>query len=198
MVCDTAIRTMWFVADSTSQHLLALCGFPEAVDVQVDAGATGDVRGPAAKYGVTVVRPAVVDPVLHTQIFQEVPGGGLRVGAKAGPSPAALTSSLKRPIHMGLRALLTYTVRVACRKVSATLARSMLFFLHCSKASNQVRFLSSSRMVWLLTVKLSFGTWGSTGLSGTSKPRVLRAFHERSIDLGTFCLLFDRHRRWRG
>ncbi|TNN74519.1 hypothetical protein EYF80_015299 [Liparis tanakae] len=71
---------------------------------------------------------------------------------------------------MGLRARLTCTVRVACRKVSATLARSMLLLLHCSRASNHVRFLSSSRMVWLLTEKLSVGMWGSSSLSEKSKP----------------------------
>lgn len=70
---------------------------------------------------------------------------------------------------MGVRARLTLTVREDCRKVSATLARSMSFLLHCSKASNQVRFLTSRRKVWLLTWKGSVETWGSSTLSETSE-----------------------------
>lgn len=62
---------------------------------------------------------------------------------------------------MGVRARLTYTLRVDCRRVSATLARSMLLFRHCSKASNQVRFLMS-RTVLLLTETVSEELCGSS------------------------------------
>jgi len=61
------------VADGASQLLLTLCGFPEAVGVQVDARAAGDVRRPAAEHGVTVVGPAVVDPVLCTKPKDSIP-----------------------------------------------------------------------------------------------------------------------------
>ena len=59
---------MWFVADGSSQLLLTLCGFPEAVGVQVDTRAGGDIRRPAAEYSVAVVGPAVVDPFLNTKV----------------------------------------------------------------------------------------------------------------------------------
>lgn len=52
-------------------------------------------------------------------------------------------------------------------KVSATLAKLMFLLMHCSKASNHVRFWTSRRNVWLLTVKGSVGTEGSSTLSET-------------------------------
>lgn len=55
------------MADGSAQLLLALGGFPEAVGVQVNAGAAGDVGRPAAEHGVAEVGPAVVDPVLTTE-----------------------------------------------------------------------------------------------------------------------------------
>lgn len=58
---------MWFVADSASQLFLTLGGFPEAIGVQVDTWASGDIGGPATEYSVTVVGPAVVDPILTTR-----------------------------------------------------------------------------------------------------------------------------------
>lgn len=58
---------MWFVADSASQLFLTLSGFPEAIGVQVDARAAGDIRRPATEYSVTVVSPTVVDPILNTK-----------------------------------------------------------------------------------------------------------------------------------
>lgn len=59
---------MWFVADCTSKLLFTLCGFPEAICVEVDTGATGDIRRPATEHSVTVVSPAVVDPILKTSV----------------------------------------------------------------------------------------------------------------------------------
>lgn len=59
--------TLRFVADGTSQLLLTLSGFPEAICVQVDTRATGDIRRPAAEYSVAVVSPAVVGPLLSTK-----------------------------------------------------------------------------------------------------------------------------------
>ena len=61
-----SLLTLWFAADSASQHLLTLGGFPEAVSVEVNTAASGDIRRPATEYGVTVVSPAVVDPILNT------------------------------------------------------------------------------------------------------------------------------------
>lgn len=97
------------------------------------------------------------------------------------PPYGALTSSLKRPIHMGVCALLTCTEKTDCRKASGTLARSMLLLIHCSKASSQVRFLASSRMVRLLTSKGSVGTWATSSLSEKSEHDVSRWCQRSSI-----------------
>ena len=82
---------------------------------------------------------------------------------RTGPG---LTSSLKSPIHMGVRAWLTSTVSEACRETSATLTRSMSRARQPATAPNHVRFPSSSCTVWLLKRRTSVGTAGSSGLSG--------------------------------
>lgn len=56
------------MADGSTQLLLTLRGFPKAVCVEVDAGATGVLRRPAAEYGVAVISPAVVDPFLKVKV----------------------------------------------------------------------------------------------------------------------------------
>lgn len=66
---------------------------------------------------------------------------------------------------MGVRARLTFTVKTDCWKVWTILARSILLLLHCSRASNQVMFLTSRRKVWLLTLKGCSEMLGSSILS---------------------------------
>lgn len=66
---------------------------------------------------------------------------------------------------MGVRARLTLTVRTDCWKVSTILARSMSLLVHCSRASNQVMFLTSRRKVWLPMLKASSEMLGSSILS---------------------------------
>lgn len=136
------------MADGSAQLLLTLGGFPKAVDVEVDTGAAGVLRRPAAEYGVAVISPAVVDPFLKVKLNTLHADKVTDPNQQQAPS---LTSSLKSPIHMGVFARLTFTVRTDWMKVSATLANSMSRLMHCSKASNQVRFWWSSRNVWLLT-----------------------------------------------
>lgn len=73
---ETVIRRMFilsnltlpFVADGSTQLLLALRGFPKAVGVKVDARAAGVLRRPAAEHGVAVISPAVVDPILRVKV----------------------------------------------------------------------------------------------------------------------------------
>ena len=67
---------------------------------------------------------------------------------------------------MGLRARLTCTLRTACWRASATLARSMPTWRHASSASSQVRFWCSSWKVCCLTWKGSVEMLGASGLSG--------------------------------
>lgn len=72
----TEIRWMWifsnltlpFVADGSSQLLLTLRSFPEAVGVKVDTRSTGVLGRPAAEHGVAVISPAVVGPFLKVKI----------------------------------------------------------------------------------------------------------------------------------
>lgn len=155
------------MTNGTSQLVLTLCGFPVAVGIQVNTGATGDIRGPTTEHSMAVVGPVVVVPALNTTRFVFFVKTILRMihRYKILFKNNRLTSSLLRPIHMGVCARLTCTVRVDCREISVTLARSMLLFLHCSKASNQVRFLTSRRMVWLLTWNRSVWKLGSSVLS---------------------------------
>lgn len=162
MVVRLSYLTVPFVADGSSQLLLTLRSFPKAVSVKVDARATGVLWRPATEYGVAVVSPAVVDPFLKVKI------NTLHAAKVSDPNQmraASLTSSLKSPIHMGVFARLTFTVRTDCMKVSATLASSMPRLRHCSMASNQVRFWRNSRNVWSLTVKGSGEMYGSSTLS---------------------------------
>ena len=77
-----------------------------------------------------------------------------------------LTSSLKSPIHMGVRARLTSTVSQDCRETSPTLTRTMALDRQRAAASDHVMFPTSSCTVWLLKWRSSVGAWGSSGLSG--------------------------------
>jgi len=76
------------------------------------------------------------------------------------------TSSLKSPIHMGVRARLTSTVSEACSWMWATLSRSMSWALQPARASNQDMFPSSTCTVWLESWSGSDGVWGLSGWSG--------------------------------
>lgn len=105
-----------------STLLLTLRGLPEAISVKVDARAARALRRPATEDSVAVIGPAVVDPFLNAKLTVS---HLVKVSQLNQMKRQTLTSSLKSPIHMGVRARLTATVRTDCMKVSATLAKSM-------------------------------------------------------------------------